>query len=219
MLKTILLTAAVALIALTAHAQQRPGTEGVYEAGRHYEVLPVPVRVADPQRLEVVEIFSYACVHCFTFQSSLHSWLEDLPDDVHFVRVPAVFDQSWAFLAKAYYTAEELGVTDAVHGPIFEAVHLRNANVLDPAVLAGLFEERAGTDENAFLRVLNSPGINTRVRQADAQARSYRVTGTPTMIVHGKYRIDGRMAGSNAAMLDVVDFLLARERAAQSAQP
>jgi hypothetical protein len=34
------------------------------------------------------------------------------------------------------------------------------------------------------------------------------------MVVNGKYRVDGRMAGSNEGMLEVVDFLIAKEKAA-----
>ena len=48
--------------------------------------------------------------------------------------------------------------------------------------------------------------------QGDAKTRAYGVTGVPTMIVDGKYRVDARMAGSNEQMLEVVDFLVERER-------
>lgn len=215
MLKTLPVVALVCLLAVGAQAQERP--QRTFEAGRHYQVLPVPVRVADPERLEVVEVFSYGCVHCYMFQESIEDWVEDLDADVNFVRLPAVFDQTWAYLAKAFYTAEALGVTEAVHGPIFEAIHLRNTNILEPARLAQLFAERADVGEDQFMRVFNSIGVDTRVRQGDAQTRAFRITGTPTMVVQGKYRIDGQMAGSNAAMLEVVDFLLARERAAAEA--
>jgi protein dithiol oxidoreductase (disulfide-forming) len=215
MLKTISVVALVCLLAMSAVAQERP--ERTFEAGRHYQVLPVPVRVADPERLEVVEVFSYGCVHCYMFQASVEAWAENLDEDVSFVRLPAVFDQTWAYLAKAYYAAEALGVTEAVHGPIFEAIHLRNTNIMEPARLAQIFAERAEVGEDQFMRVFNSIGVDTRVRQGDAQARAFRITGTPTMVVQGKYRIDGQMAGSNAAMLEVVDFLLAKERNAAAA--
>jgi protein dithiol oxidoreductase (disulfide-forming) len=187
-----------------------------FVAGQHYQVLPVPVRVADPNRLEVVEVFSYGCVHCFNFQPAIDAWLEQADDDVNFVRLPAVFNQDWAYLAKAFYAAEALGVTEQVHAALFQAVHVRNTNILDPARLARIFEEHGGVSQEAFERTFNSMGVDTRVRQADAQTRMFRVSGTPTMVVNGKYRIDGNMAGSNAAMLDVVDFLLQKDRAAAS---
>jgi protein dithiol oxidoreductase (disulfide-forming) len=215
MRKLMIAAALVAgLLVVHAHAQN----EHTFVQGRHYQMLPVPVRVADPARLEVVEVFSYGCIHCFSVQPAIDTWLEGLGSDVNFVRVPAVFDQTWAYLARAYYSAEALGVTESVHGPIFEAIHVRNANVLEPTRLARIFEEHAGVGESEFMRVFNSVGVDTRVRQGDAQTRMYRVQGTPTMIVQGKYRIDGQMAGSNAAMLDVVDFLLAKERAAAPEQ-
>jgi protein dithiol oxidoreductase (disulfide-forming) len=215
-MRKLMIAAALAAGLLVAHAHAQ--NERTFVQGRHYQVLPVPVRVADPARLEVVEVFSYGCIHCFTMQPAIHAWLETLDGDVEFVRVPAVFDQTWAYLARTYYAAEALGVTESVHGPIFEAIHVRNANVLEPARMARIFEEHAGVGEPEFMRVFNSVGVDTRVRQGDAQTRLYRVQGTPTMIVQGKYRIDGQMAGSNAAMLDVVDFLLAKERGAAAEQ-
>jgi protein dithiol oxidoreductase (disulfide-forming) len=215
MKKMVFALVTACLLTFNAHGQ----TERSFVEGQHYQVLPVPVRVADRDRLEVVEVFSYGCIHCFNFQPAMEAWLEDADDDVNFVRLPAVFDQSWAYLAKAFYSAEVLGVTEEVHGAVFEAVHVRNANVLQSEQLAQIFEERAGIGEAEFLRVFNSVGVDTRVRQADAQARMFRIQGTPTMVVQGKYRIDGQMAGSNAAMLDVVDFLLAKERAAANDRP
>ena len=53
----------------------------------------------------------------------------------------------------------------------------------------------------------------TECLQARAKGRAYGITGVPVMIVNGKYRVGGRMAGSNEAMLDVVHFLVRRELA------
>ena len=49
---------------------------------------------------------------------------------------------------------------------------------------------------------------------ADARARSYGITGTPELIVNGKFRVSGKTAGKPEEMLKVVDFLVERERAA-----
>ena len=52
--------------------------------------------------------------------------------------------------------------------------------------------------------------------QSRAKSSGYGITGVPTMIVNGKYRIDGQSAGGNSEMLKVVDFLVAKELAASS---
>ena len=52
------------------------------------------------------------------------------------------------------------------------------------------------------------------MNQANAVARSARITGTPELMVNGKYRVSTRKAGSQANMLKVVEFLIEKERAA-----
>ena len=38
------------------------------------------------------------------------------------------------------------------------------------------------------------------------------ITGTPTIVINGKYRVDGNTPGGLEAIFKTVDFLLARER-------
>ena len=40
----------------------------------------------------------------------------------------------------------------------------------------------------------------------------------PTLIVDGRYRVDGRMAGSNSEMLEVVDHLIAQLQATKGGE-
>lgn len=195
------------------------GAPAGFEEGVHYERLPIPVDTRDDARVEVVEVFSYACIHCKNFQSNIDRWRQDLPEHVDFYRMPATFNASWAALAQAYYTAEALGVTEQVHDPIFRAIHDRGVNLAEPALMAELFETAAGITPDQFNQVYNSFSVRSRVQQADARGRAYRLSGTPTLIVDGRYRVDGRMAGGNDAMLAVVNYLVAQrhEPAAGSA--
>ena len=94
-----------------------------FEEGTHYERLTVPVQTADESRVEVVEAFSYACVHCKTFDPAVEAWKHEQGAGVDFQRMPAIFNQTWAIFAQAFYAAEVLGVTDQVHTPIFKAIH------------------------------------------------------------------------------------------------
>ncbi len=187
-----------------------------FEEGVHYERLPVAVDTSDPSRIEVVEVFSYACIHCKTFEPAIEAWLETKPEDVDFQRLPATFNQAWAALAQGYYTAEALGVVDQVHGAMFRAIHDRRVNLADPALMAELFEAAAGIPPEQFSQVFNSFSVRSRVQQADGRARVYRITGTPSLIVDGTYRVDARMAGSHEEMLAVVDYLVERQRQQRS---
>lgn len=188
-----------------------------FVAGTHYEVLEIPVDTQDKSKVEVVEMFSYACIHCFNFDPYVKSWETRQPEDVDFRLVPAIFNQDWQLLAQAFYTAEALGVTDAVHQRMFEGIHQKNEDLRQPTLLAPIFAELAEVKPDDFNAAYGSFSVRSRVQQASALARAYRITGVPTMIVNGKYRIDGKMAGGNAEMLQVVDFLVAQERAAAAA--
>lgn len=188
-----------------------------FEAGRHYEALPVPVDTRNPDAIEVVEVFSYACVHCYSFDPAVEAWRRRQPPDVDFQRVPAAFNPVWQMLARAYYAAQALNVMDAVHIPLFEAIHVHRMDVRDKTLIARIFSRYANVEEGVFDSAYDSFAVDTRVRQADARSRAYRVTGVPTLIVAGKYRVESGMVGGHEAMLDVVDHLVGLERAARDA--
>ena len=60
---------------------------------------------------------------------------------------------------------------------------------------------------------INYFGVMSNVSQSEKRVKKhYRVQGTPELIVNGKYRISGRMVGSQAQMLEVADYLIALER-------
>lgn len=194
----------LALVAFGAQAME-------FEEGTHYERLTVPVQTADDTRVEVVEAFSYACVHCKTFDPAVNDWHHEQGAGVDFQRMPAIFNQTWAIFAQAYYTAEVLGVEDEVHTPIFKAIHEQGKDLRDPAAMAILFETYAGVSKESFDQVYNSFGVRSKMQQAQANGRAYGLTGTPSMIVDGIFRTDGQMSGSNAMMLEVVDYLVVKQ--------
>ena len=187
-----------------------------FQEGQQYARLAVPVETLDPNKVEVVEVFSYACIHCKNFDPALEEWRAAQPDDVLFRRVPAIFNQTWALFAQAFYTAELLDITDKIHGPMFAAIHDEGVDLRDPTLLAELFNKAAGVPNAEFTQVFNSFGVRSRVQQADAHGRAYGITGVPTLIVDGRFRVDGTMAGNNTNMLKIVDFLVEKQRAAHA---
>ena len=184
-----------------------------FKAGVHYEELQFPVRTNDKNKIEVAEFFSYACIHCYNFEPSIKSWLsKNQSNDIDFQRTPAIFNETWKILAQAYYTAEALGVLDRTHQAIFDSIHQGKRQFANVADLAVFFEEQ-GVNRQEFEKMFNSYAIRTKVRQADARGRGYRANAVPTMIVNGRYRIDASQAGGQSEMLEIVDFLVQKERA------
>lgn len=207
----LLLGIAAALTACVCQA------EAAFKEGVHYEQLPVPVDTADASRVEVVEVFSYACIHCYTFEPYIEAWRAKLDDDVAFRQVPAVFSSQWREFARIFYAAVQLGVLEQVHGSIFEALHERGQNLLDRSIATRFFATTAEVDGKDFEAALTSFSVEGQVQRAVAASKAYGITGTPSLVVNGKYRIDTGMAGgSYQAMLEVADFLIDAERALAS---
>ena len=188
-----------------------------YVEGVHYEAIDIPVKTGfegeQPPKVEVVEVFSYMCIHCYSFDPLLKLWEQNKAEQAVFNRLPAVFSADWELMARAFYTAEILDVSEQMHEPLFEAIHKQPKNLRDEDIMAALFLEHAEIPAAEFTESFNSFFVRSRVMQARAKGRAYGITGVPVMIVNGKYRVGGRMAGSNEAMLDVVDFLVRRELA------
>lgn len=182
-----------------------------YEEGTHYVALQIPLKTADESKIEVTEYFSYGCPHCFQFDPMITAWHRELPGDVLFNRTPAIWNKDYQVYAQTYYAAEALEVAEKLHTPLFQAIHEQRMRLNDPKLIAMFFAEY-GVDPLDFAKVYSSFGVRASVQQAEARGRAYRAGGVPAIIVNGKYRIEGKMAGSNRNMLLITDFLIQKER-------
>ncbi|WP_036252995.1 thiol:disulfide interchange protein DsbA/DsbL [Methylobacter sp. BBA5.1] len=177
-----------------------------------YETLSQAQPTNNPAKVEVIEFFWYGCPHCYDFEPLLRKWEQNLPDYVEFIRQPAVFSSLWGKHAKAYFTAEALGVVDKVHADFFDAIQVKKQKLEDEDQLAKFFAEH-GVDEEQFRAAYNSFLVDTKMRQAGAIAARYGVTGVPAVIINGKYKTNGPLAGSHEKMIEIMNQLIEQERA------
>lgn len=184
-----------------------------FVAGQHYIAVDPPQPTRDATKVEVVEVFSYACPHCASFQPYLDAWMEKAPENIDFQRIPVVFRPNWEPLARAYYVGEILDVLDDTHHAIFDAMHKERRNLFNPDEIKALFAEK-GIDEATYDSTAKSFAVETRMRRGDQMVRRYGVQGTPSLIVNGKWRVSTRTAGGGYdKMLDVVSYLIEMESA------
>lgn len=217
MIRSLVLTALFVLLApFVAHADT---AAPAFKEGVHYIKLDDPVRPRNPKKIEVVEVFQYGCPHCYRFEPQIKEWKKKLPADVDFYDLPIVWNGPGQLHAQAFYAAQALGVSDKIHDAMFNAIHVKN-NMLDSkARIAELFVAN-GVKPEDFAQAFDSFGVTSQVNQAKSRALSYKIDGTPEMIVAGKYRVDGKLLSdkgtteeqSHRKMLEVVDFLIAKER-------
>lgn len=186
-----------------------------YQAGVHYDVLPQVIRTANPDKIEVNEVFAYTCGHCYNFEALLHPWSKKLAADVDYQQTPAIWQPAMEAYARAYYSAVTLKVVDKVHMPNFEAIHVKRQQIRSEQDFAAIFAAQ-GVDAAKFSKVYNSFGMTSMVNQAKSRIRGYRTQGTPEMIVNGKYRVSTRKSGGFEGMLNVAEFLIEKERAAKA---
>jgi thiol:disulfide interchange protein DsbA len=200
MLSALILTGALSGNALAAQFQ-----EGV----QYQRVVPQQPTSTD-DKVEVVEMFWYGCPHCYRLEPYVKRWLKRKPAAAKFVRMPAIFRPEWEIHARAYYTAEILGVVDKVHDEIFEAIHEKRQRLNNEAAIMAFFTQH-GVSEKDFKRVFHSFAVETKVRRSKDMSRRYGIKGVPSLIVNGKYRTSGQDAGGNAKIFRVVNYLVEQE--------
>lgn len=202
----------LALVALSfqAHAQWQEGT--------HYERLGSNVSVAPSEEgIEVVEVFWYGCPHCYSLKPVIEAWEQDMADDVNFILLPAALGRTWEPHAYAFYASEALGAFDQTHDALFDAL-ARDRRQLDTPEKLAEFLSGHGVDEEAFLKEYKGFGVKARVQRAQSVIRGARLTGVPAMLVAGKYKTNATLAGGHEAMMDVVDYLIEKERSERAQQ-
>jgi thiol:disulfide interchange protein DsbA len=198
---------------LTMLQAQEVASPANFKAGEHYVELTTPAPTQDPNKVEVAELFWYGCGHCFEFEPVLDEWKQGLADDVSFRGVPALFRSTWNTHAQLFYTVQSLGKLEETHKAIFNAIHIGKQRLASEAEMIEFLEPYDITEEQ-FEKAWSSFGVRSKLSEAGRLAKAYRATGVPTLIINGKYRIEGSMVGSFDNMLEVADFLIARERQA-----
>ena len=202
---------AIAWIAAASHAGAQSAG---FDIEGKYELLQPPQLTETGDRIEVVEVFWYGCPHCYTFLPSIEAYETIKPEYVEVRRLPAVFRESWAAHARAWYTAKLLGVVHATHRALFEEIHEHRNPTDDKETLAAFFERR-GVDRTRFEQTYDSFAVESMVRKSILMQQRYGITGTPSVVVNGKYRVTGRLAGSYSNVIAVVAELAEREYEAQ----
>ena len=62
--------------------------------GQDYQLLTPPQPTATPDKVEVIEFFSYGCPHCYALQPQVVKWAAELPANVSVHPRPGVVRQA-----------------------------------------------------------------------------------------------------------------------------
>lgn len=171
-------------------------------------------------RIEVVEVFNFVCPACASFEPLVSNWKKTLGPDVRFTYVPAAFGGNWDQYVRSFYTAQTMGIAEKAHARTYDAIHLEGklkgerGNDSDADIAA--FYAQFGVEAKQFAANMKSFAVTGKYNKARQYIQTQQVTGTPTLMVNGKYRVLGGRSWEQR--LQIADALIAHERA-QAAAP
>ena len=211
MIQKMILALSLLLGFQLALAQDEPYKEGV-----HYFKIDQATATANPGKVEVTELFSYACSHCNTFDPYVENWVKNKPDNVVFDRIAVSFGRkAWEMLARGYITAEMLGVEEKTHVAMMDAIWKQGKQFRSVDELADFYAS-LGVDKASFMANYQSFAADSQLRKSQRDVQIFAIKGTPSLVVNRKYRVEGNNNVKDFdAMLDVVDFLVKKESATQ----
>jgi protein dithiol oxidoreductase (disulfide-forming) len=195
--------------------------------GRNYFLIQPPHPPSlPPGKVEVTEVFSYACPACNQFQPHMRKLQRTLPANVVVDFVPASFNpaEDWPMFQLAYATAQALGVADQTHDAMFDAVWTTGElGISDPTTealkphmptiedAARFYQKHAGVPTAKFLSMSKTFPVDSQLRKDEELIKAYGVDRTPTIVVNGKYRLHVQAAGGPEELIDLVNWLVAKE--------
>jgi len=179
--------------------------------GTNYKLLkPAQPTSVEPGKVEVVEVFWYACGHCYLLEPKLAAWeRKGKPANVELIRLPAVWNDLVRTHARLFYTIEILGRPE-LHDEVFREINVRG-NRLDTPEKIEAFVTSKGVAKADFQKAFSGFAVESKLARAADLNKRYRITSTPTVIVNGKYVTDAGMAGSEDKLFETINALAARE--------
>jgi thiol:disulfide interchange protein DsbA len=199
--------ASIAMSAPAVSAQTAPYQEGI-------EYVSLDKRVpteAGKGKIEVIEFFWYSCPHCNAFEPRFASWVKALPKDVEVKRVPVRFRDDFEPQQRMYYVLEALDKVEALHGKLFQAIHVEKQNLGSAEALAQ-WADKNGIPKAKFVELYNAFGVVTKAKRAHQLQEAFKVQGVPALGIGGRFYTDGSLSGSMERALQITDYLIAEIR-------
>lgn len=215
------------LATLLALASVSAAADTLWVEGQHYFLVePAQQTQAPPGKVEIVEIFSYACPACNAYYQAVDRLKADLQKQAHLSYLPASWhpEEDWPTFQRAFFAAQSLGLAERTHDALFDAIwKTGELAIMDPATkrpktfmptvvdVANFYARKTGIKAQDFLDRAHSFSVDARMREADAQIRAYQTDSTPTIIVDGKYRVTPISAGGDEPFISLVKWLVTQK--------
>lgn len=202
-----LLAVLLVVFASWTHAQTPPQ----FVEGADFQRVERAFQVTTGDKIEVLEAFSYSCIHCAEAAPHVDRWKSTAAANAQLVLMPIAWNPDWELAARAYYASELLKSLDKTHRATFDA-RFQQRRTLATAEDYATFYAELGVDRAKFLSAFKSFGLNTKIARVNKLAGEYGISSTPTFIVDGKYRLNPKSFAELPALIDFVVAKAAAER-------
>jgi thiol:disulfide interchange protein DsbA len=145
------------------------------------------VTLSTPQPVQAVGKKAYHCPACYALEAPLNDWAKKNADKVTLRRIHLPFQGAADPEAHLFLTLEAMGKEAEMHPKILNAVHVQRVRLMKDEQIID-WVTKNGVDKAKFMETWNSFGVMTKLRRQLAVMNSYQVSGTPTLIVDGKYQ-------------------------------
>ena len=189
----------------SASVAPAPAVLARYLEGQQYTRLPTAIPLSSlGDRISAWVFYMWSCLHCYEFEALLDEWVSANSEfEVEIVRVPVQWNALSVLHARAFYTAEALGVSDQINDAFFRAIH-EDGRLLDTVSDIESVFGSAGIDSSMFGETFESAAIDDRMAAFRQIARQIQIDAVPAIVIDGVYKTTPATAGSAAAMLEVV---------------
>ena len=179
--RTALAAAAmVATAAIASPADPKNGAE--------YTTLATPQPTqAIGKKVEVIEFFAYHCPACNVMEPHVAEWIKKHANDVTFRRIAFPFKGPTDPEAHLWATLDAMGKSDEVGPKAFRANHVERQRLNTDEAIIEWVGKSSGLDKAKFLEYWNSFGVLTKLRRLPQLTAGYKIDGTPSFVVDGRY--------------------------------
>lgn len=184
MKKTVWALAAGLLSANLAHA--------AIQEGQDYVVLQKPVPQLQADKIEVLEFFSYVCIHCSRLDPLLLQQSKRFADDTYLRTEHVVWDPGMLGFARIAAAVNASGTKYQANPLIFKAVFEEKANLGDPETFKAWAARQTGFDSGKLLAAYNSPTSAAAAKRMQELTEEFKIEATPMLVVGGKYAVQMR---------------------------
>ena len=179
------------------------------EPGVNFKQTKVPIQTDSSDKIEVVELFWYGCIHCHNMDPYLDKWADNLPQDVIFKRVPVIPRKNWIPMAKAYYALETLELQNKLHEKLFHAIHEeKSINPTNTKEAIKWIALNGKLDQKKVEAAFNSFSMKSKLSRSYKIFKDAGATGVPTIIIDGNFFTSSTMAGGEKNAIDIINFIV-----------